>query len=337
MILSHGVKGLLGFEQVPAWGLVPIHLITKISAPLFILVFGISLSVIYLPHAGTPEWPVRRRKLWTRALLVFFWYKVLTIAELIHLHSPKEIVDVLLYRDFPVYVEILGFYAIALLWIPLLLPLWKRTPVLLRFLSPVLAGALAVALSRHFHFWHSDFLRTLLVEDDRHYVWGQLSRAPLVFLGLLIGEGIRSPPALRLGRHALTLGLSVAGLSLLLWLSVQAGPDFPAVLDSIARNQGKHPPEHFFTLFSTGGALLVLALMHGAGEWLARPLRPLVWIGKNALQAFVFHIFVIFVCFRFLLGFWHSVTYVQALAGSILLIASTALWVRLHRWFQENS
>ena len=56
MILSHGVKGLLSFDDFPQWGLVPIHLVTKFSSSLFILVFGISLAVAFLPDVNTARW-----------------------------------------------------------------------------------------------------------------------------------------------------------------------------------------------------------------------------------------------------------------------------------------
>src|SRR5688572_1332853 len=43
MVMSHTVKGLLPFKELPEWGLVPIHLVTKFSSTLFILVFGVSV------------------------------------------------------------------------------------------------------------------------------------------------------------------------------------------------------------------------------------------------------------------------------------------------------
>ncbi|RZA02488.1 MAG: DUF1624 domain-containing protein, partial [Proteobacteria bacterium] len=128
MILSHGIKGLLTFEQFPAWGLVPIHLITKLSSSLFFLVFGLSLAIVHLPKVGTSQWPEKRTKLLLRGLKILFWYKVLTIVEMFSLYTREDILNTLLYKAFPVYVEILGYYAIALIWIPFALPLWKKAP-----------------------------------------------------------------------------------------------------------------------------------------------------------------------------------------------------------------
>ncbi|MGE0528702.1 MAG: heparan-alpha-glucosaminide N-acetyltransferase domain-containing protein, partial [Bdellovibrionales bacterium] len=182
MILSHGVKGLLTFDDFPDWGLVPVHLITKFSSTLFILVFGISLAVAFVPFVGRPDWPKKRRKLLVRGLVVLFWYKVLTIVEMFHLYEREEIVDTLLYKTFPSYVEILGFYALALLWIPFVLGAWRSLPLTARIMTPFILAAASAWLHNHFHFWGNDVLKALLVEHRDYYTWGQLARAPLIFL-----------------------------------------------------------------------------------------------------------------------------------------------------------
>lgn len=188
MILSHGVKGLLSFAQIPAWGMVPIHLITKISSSLFILVFGVALAVAYLPKTSLPDWPRYRRQVLIRAVVVFFWYKVLTIVELFSLYSKEEVLNTLLYKSFPVYAEILGFYAIALLWVPFVLPIFARAPLTFRLATPLLVGLAGYALYHGFDFWGSPILRALLVEHESYYTWGQFARGPLVFVGLLFGQ-----------------------------------------------------------------------------------------------------------------------------------------------------
>ena len=70
MILSHGVKGLISFDDYPTWGLVPIHLVTKFSSSLFILVFGVCLAVAYMPHVGTARWSEKRKGLLIRGLTI---------------------------------------------------------------------------------------------------------------------------------------------------------------------------------------------------------------------------------------------------------------------------
>jgi hypothetical protein len=336
MILSHGVVGLVPFAQFPSWGQVPIHLFTKFASTTFVLVFGIALAVAYLPHVGSPDWPRRRRKLLLRGVIVLFWYKVLTIVEMSHLYEPADILNALAYRQFPVYVEILGFYGLALLWVPFVLPLWVRSPLALRLAIPVAMTVAYYLLSRHFHFWHSEPLRAILVEHPDHYTWGQLARGPLVFAGLLMGEFLLRNFR-RNGNHAAPAALMAAGAVLAFALFVALSPQVSEQLMSVARNQGKHPPELLFMLFSTGGALMILSVALLGGDRLARALRPVTLIGTDALKAFVFHIFVIFVFFRYLLDYWHNISYSYALTLTVALILATALWIKTTTWVKAQT
>lgn len=335
MILNHGVKGLLPFDDFPDWGLVPLHMTTRFASSLFIIVFGIGLAIAYLPKVNETDWPRRRLKLLLTGVIIFFWYKVLTIFEMLTF-EPQQIMDALLFRQFPSFVEILGFYAIALLWIPFFLPLWSRMPLWSRLLSPVMLALTSTLLLRYFHFWGSEPLQALLVEHEDHYTWGQIARAPLVLLGLLLGELItryyRTP-----ARGRLCLFFAMVSLTLFLaWLAASA-PDLREAMLAIAYNEGKHPPETVFMLFSMGGAFGILALALFGGASLARALRPVAVIGSNALKAFIFHIFIIFVLFRYLLGYWHTITYHHALILTICLIFATAIWITLSDWIRARA
>lgn len=337
MILNHGVKGLLSFDQFPEWGLVPVHMLTRFASSLFIMVFGIALAVAYVPKVNSDSWPRRRLKLILTGVVIYFWYKVLTVAEMLHPYTPEQILDALLYRNFPSFVEVLGFYALALIWIPFFLPLWVRMPLLLRLASPLLVALLAYGLLQHFHFWGSAPLQAILVEHEDYYTWGQLARAPLVLTGLLIGElflryyqdsGSRIKVA---GLLSIVAALMFAGFLLL------SAPDINQQLRAIAFNAGKHPPELLFMLFSMGGAFAVLAIATFGGERLAALMRPITVIGSNALQAFIFHIVVIFVIFRYLMGYWQDISYQYALTLTLSLILATALWIKLITWIQART
>ncbi|PMR75174.1 acyltransferase family protein [Billgrantia endophytica] len=337
MILSHTVSGLLGIGQVPDWGMVPIHLITKFSSSLFIVVFGIALAVAFLPKTDSPDWPRRRLKLMLRGLEVMFWYKALTVVEMLPIYAPGDILDTLLYQRFAIWVEILGFYAIALLWLPWVLPLWRRMPLWLRLALPIIIAVMAGWLERHFHFWGIEPLKALLVEDADHYTWGQLSRLPLVMLGLLIGEGVLRTYWDASHRRRLVLGLVAFGAMLLVGFLAVSLPMIDAALMSAAWNEGKHPPELPFMLFSVGGALVILALCLLGGERAAAWLRPVTTIGSDALKAFIFHIVVIFLVFRFLLDAWQAYTYPQVLGIGLAIILATAGWIAMIRWIRERA
>lgn len=335
MILNHGVKGLLPFEDYPDWGLVPIHMVTRFASSLFIMVFGIALAVAYLPHAASDLWPRRRLKLLLGGVTIFFWYKVLTIFEMLP-YEPGQIRDALLYRAFPSFVEILGFYAIALLWIPFFLPLWQRMPLWSRLLMPAALTALSYWLQNHVQ-WRSEIWQALLVEHESHYTWGQISRAPLILLGLLLGEAIRYCYEDRRARRRLAFSCACLAIFLASLFLLAALPDLSAALREIALNEGKHPPEMMFMLFSLSGAFAILALAIAGSERLAHALRPVTTIGSNALQAFIFHIFVIFVLMRYLWGYWHNIAYEHALIFAICLIFATAAWIKIQSWVRARS
>ncbi|MDN7131487.1 heparan-alpha-glucosaminide N-acetyltransferase domain-containing protein [Halomonas sp. MC140] len=337
MIMSHAVSGLVGIRNVPDWGMVPIHFLTKFSSSLFILVFGIALAVAFLSHTQSDDWPKRRLKLWLRAVEVWFWYKALLVIEMLPFYPPGDIVDALLYGRFAIWTEILGFYAIALLWVPLILPLWARAPLWSRLATIGVFVALTVWL-QSLSFGGNDILKALLVDHEDHYAWGQISRAPLILVGLLIGEALLrcyfEPVARR--RLVLTLlglgALMVAGFYALAFASC----DVHAAMLAVANNVGKHPPGLEFMLFSLGGALVLLALALAGGARAAKVLMPLTMIGTDALKAFIFHIVMIFLVLRFLLQGEGLYSYPQALGIGGLLIIGTAAWIWVIRWMAAH-
>lgn len=337
MILSHAVSGLVGIRNVPDWGMVPIHFLTKFSSSLFIMVFGIALAVAFLSHTQSDDWPRRRLKLWLRAVEVWFWYKALTVVEMLPYYPPSEIVDALLYGRFAIWVEILGFYAIALLWVPLILPLWARAPLWSRLATIGALTALTIWL-QSLTFGGNDILKALLVDHEDHYTWGQISRAPLILIGLLIGEALLrcySEPATRRRLVLTLLGLGALMIAGFYGLAFASGGVHAAML-AVANNVGKHPPGLEFMLFSLGGALVLLALALAGGAKAAKALVPLTIVGSDALKAFIFHIVMIFLVLRFLLEGEGMYTYPQALGIGGLLIVGAAAWIWLTRWVNNH-
>jgi len=333
MILSHGMKGLLEFDQFTVWGLVPLHLVTRFASTLFILIFGISLGLKTQAGLG----PQFKKNLMLRGLILLFWYKALAIVEMFPSHTPEKILQTLAYQDFPSYVEILGFYGLALLWIPWCLPLWRK----LSFEMQLVVPALLLALVTYAPLWEgipwTPAWRALLLEDEAFYTWGQLSRSPLVFLGLAVGSGMtlarRDPRAN--SRLPLVLAIVSAGFFAAFYLTLEG--ELSEALRAIAQNEGKHPPESFFMFFSLGGAFLILSMGLQGGNSLARNLAPITWIGQEALQAFIFHICWLFVVYRFLANLRFQVSYESALLLTLLMWALTVVWIRLRRWVLLSS
>lgn len=337
MIMSHAVSGLVGIRNVPDWGMVPIHFLTKFSSSLFILVFGIALAVAFLSHTQSDDWPKRRLKLWLRGVEVWFWYKALLVIEMLPFYPPGDIVDALLYGRFAIWTEILGFYAIALLWVPLMLPLWARAPLWSRLATIGVFIALTVWL-QSLTFGGNDILKALLVDHEDHYAWGQISRAPLILVGLLIGESLLRcyfEPAARRRLVLTLLGLGALMVGGFYALALASG-DVHAAMLAVANNVGKHPPGLEFMLFSLGGALVLLALALAGGARAAKVLMPLTVIGTDALKTFIFHIVMIFLVLRFLLQGEGLYSYPQALGIGGLLIIGAAAWIWVTRWMAAH-
>ena len=180
-------------------------------------------------------------------------------------------------------------------------------------------------------------LQALIVEHPDYYTWGQLARGPLVLLGLLIGGLLLRAHGDPRWRTLLAGGLVAAGALALAVFTLLAGDDVEGQVREIAGNAGKHPPGMLFMLYSVGGALALLGLAIAGGEVLARWLRPITVIGSDALMAFVFHIGVIFILLRDVLGYYQNVSYEHALTMALLLIPATAAFIWLLQWIQRRS
>lgn len=334
MFLSHTVKSLLSFAKMPAWGIVPVHAITKFSSSLFIIVFGVTLCITYLPKVGTAVWPAARWALIRRGALVMFWYKALIVVQMFQRSNPKIIVDTLLWRRFPDFVEVLQFYAWFVLLLPLILPLWKRLPVAGRVGLVAVFGISGYAL-QSFDFWGIWQLKAVLVETDHTFCFGVITRGTMALAALLFGGLFLDKTDLRRTSTVLGLVSVLLGLGALALFYHLRGEQLYVTLRMLAKNWGKHPPELVFLLWSSGGALLLLGfflLLRGPALSL---FRPFTIIGRESLFSFNLHIILVFVGVRYLLDLRRSVTYEQALMITGGVFVAAVVFARLNTWRKE--
>lgn len=324
MILSHTTMGLNTYATLPSYGLVPVHLITKFSSTLFFLVFGISLGLFFLPQVKTPRWPEKRADLFFRALEVLLWYKVLTVVQMFQTYPKKLILDTLMFNRFPDFVEVLGFYAFALLWIPLILPTWSRIPLIAK---PFIIAAMAYMghyLNTNIDWGTHTSIQAILVEKKGYFTFGQFQRGATALLGITLGEIYHRWWKDQNGHIKFgTLALALGSCSLVYFASL-AGDDLSKYLLAISKNYGKHPPTHVFMSYSMGGALCILGTCVLTKNWLPRVLAPFTQIGTRSLFSFCFHIFVIFVIYRYFFGLRLKVSYGETMMLAIGLILTTA-------------
>lgn len=337
MVLSHTVKGLLSFKMMPAYAIVPIHAITKFSSSLFVFVFGVTLAVVYLPKVGTADWPSVTWRLWRRGLWIMICYKALIVVQMFQLSSQLTILDTLLWRRFPDFVEILQFYAWFVLLLPFILPLWKALPLLDKVMLTAGFAVSSHLLRLHFDFWGIWQLKAILVEQEGTFCFGVLSRGAMALFGLLLGQflvGSRD-----LWRQACFLGAFsiLIGGAMLAAFAMLHSNDLHAVLRRLAHNYGKHPPNLTFLLYSGGGALVLLGIFLPMRGPLVVLLKPLQIIGRESLFAFNFHIVFVWVIYRYLLDLRHRVTYDQALLLTGLVFSCAVFGAMLNRWRKRGA
>ena len=339
MIQSHTVKGLLYFRDMPDWGIWPMHTFTKISSSLFVIVYGVTLGVIFLPRTLTGKWKATARHLWWRALMVIFWYKVLILVQTLQTRSPDVIIDMLLYVKFPDFVEILNFYGWIMLGIPLLLPLWRKLPIWAG-LCITIGLALFGKLLSLWDFGGVVQIKAMVVEHKGYFCYGVLTRGPMALFGIFIGDLIGRAVQFHQRRKQVAMGCVGLGLFMVLLMLIAYQENLSKILVDMAKNIGKHPPELYFMLFSSGGALFILGLclfIKGRGPWI---LKPFEILGKESLVTFNFHIIFIFLGLRWLFGlkrFKHpEVTYGEAL---LLVFVTTAACIgvaMLNTWRKKR-
>ncbi len=319
--------------MMPELAIVPVHLITKFSSTLFIIVFGLSVAVAYLPRADTYRWPEVRRGLWMRALFILVSYKLLTVVQMFEHYDRETIIETLLWQRFPDFAEILDFYTWAVLLLSFLLPVWKRL-TLWQQLGTAWGLALLSMVLQQFEFGGAWQIKALLVEQRGAFTFGILTRGSMVLFALAVGEWVWTDPLKRdarvktLGTAALVLGLSALG-----YVLVDHWDNLGRMATRLAKNYGKHPPREVFVLFSGGGALLLLGLMLKLDGAVGRAFWPLRMLGRQSLFCFNAHLVILFLGYRWTLGLRHQVSYGQAIALTLANVALCAAgawgWERL--------
>lgn len=339
MILSHSVMGLMHKSEIPDWGMVPVHLITKFSSTLFFLVFGLTLRLFFVKYANSPLWPEKRNRLWIRAFEIFFIYKFLTIAQMYGTYPTEQILETFTFERFPDFVEVLGFYAFALLWIPLLLPWWKKIRVFLRVLLPLVLFFGGNALGKYWDFGGYKAIETILVEYDGRYTFGQFQRGAVVLIGLLLGDWFihfrgegTSPWRYRWG----VFGLAITCLAGFLIANSFQEWSMASEWSRISNNTGKHPPNLTFMLFSLAGALSLYFSAQLSGILNKTLFWPFRVIGRHSLFAFSAHILIIFVVLRNTFDLKGQVEYTQALHLSMVVFGATLILIGIMNIFTRG-
>jgi uncharacterized membrane protein len=328
MFLSHTVKGLLSNSMIPDTGFIPIHVLTKFSSSLFVIVFGITMAVVYVPKINSDSWSQRRNGIWKRAILIMLWYKILVYVQMFQIAPNHRIMDTLMFKRFSDFAEILNFYAWFMLLVPFILMLWSRLGIVGKASLVYLFALSGFLLEQHFDFWGVWQIKAIVSEHQGTFCFGILPRGAMALFGLLLGEVLlrgedRKQAMFMLAKICFLLGLALLSTYFsLYWENLQQ------VTLRIAKNVGKHPPAMPFMLWSIGGSLACLGFCLALPKILLKLCWPLKIIGKQSFFCFNFHIIVIFYFYRYVFDLRRNVSYEESLMlfGLLSVMSVAAAW-----------
>lgn len=285
MILSHFGPGL--YERVGIGGTVRdlLDLIGRMATPMFVLIFGLTLAIAYMPKARRDPAPVRRALL-RRSVMVFACSIVVVLpSTLTGLYD--EGMDMGLYRILLQQYSVLSFYTVAI----------AITGLACRFLAPdplrngALAGSILIFVGTLLGYdsWQpndgspDELARMLFVSGK----YGVLVLLGASWMTMGLGEFIRRQ--LREGRPFRRDILIIAVAMMLLALSQGRIVGWRTLAD--LAQQYAAPPQIWFFMLAGGAMLACVAVL----DRYRIPVAGFVLehVGRNPLTIYLAHAFVL--------------------------------------------
>jgi hypothetical protein len=261
-----------------------LQLVIRMSAPTFIIVFGVFLELVYARDMLAHGMPYVARKLWSRSIQCYVLYVIsCMVLALSEGYSGKYLLRMVLMAGATPYTDILKFYSVMLLLAPLLISLRQRYG-----LMPLAVFCLAVHVIHYFFYplpYYQDFPGADIISG---FLYGAttviagpsvLHGITFVVAGMWLGDCIRA----NIGRDRI-LDLKDHRV-LLVWLIGIAGlvlgtrhMDFVSEFSSMGlRNSNSY----LYFLFGIAGATLIIdGSMRLAKAVGFEPIRPFLLIGR---------------------------------------------------------
>lgn len=288
------------------------------APPLFFLCFGCAVGM----QNWETDYAAKSRRLLRRAVELLVAYKLLFLLEMCTLGLPAgSIWQGLTYQRTSSWVEVLDFYSLAMLTLPLLLPLFLRLP----WLSHWLLFAVSWSTALWIRSWpvrpETAVLRSFFVELPGTRPFAYLFWMPIVLIGISLGRcWLRTPE--RFGRMCLVQGL-LLGLGVG-WFG-EGGFTLQEFHLGVVLNGWKHPPHLAYVGLTSVNALVWLygctrfyGLARGRASNGGRLAGSLARIGRHPMTVYRGHFL-----FLFWLNGWASIygqmSYPDSLALATLL------------------
>ncbi|PKP81198.1 MAG: Long-chain-fatty-acid--CoA ligase [Alphaproteobacteria bacterium HGW-Alphaproteobacteria-18] len=323
-------------------GLIWLRLFLQMSPPIFIILFGSVLEIVYRPRIEAGEKMQTTARLLTRAMQCYLLYLVTLLAMLAAGHSsPSYTLRCALFLGVTPYGDILKFYTLALAFAPALIFLRNR----LRF-PALIAASIAI------HLLHPVISRIFVAETSP----GDAYISPVI--GFLIGGGeiVSGGPSvlhgmtfviwgMLIGRAVIVLTQGVAtrreilqviatmgamlaasAAVLLLFWNLKAPAETLQALSNLSYRNANHPIYFAFGLASTLIAVFVcLGLYDGLH---VRFGRALIFAGKTSLFTFSFGNALLYLAPVLALSLMGSWVYTFALFFLICLQSYAFQWLQ---------
>ena len=265
------------------------------APPLFFLCFGCAL--------GMMRWETDRsgltRRLLGRALELCCWYKLLFVFELYSLGAPSGAYwPALTYGSTSDWVEVLDFYCLSLVTVPLVLPFFLRLALPVQWLLLALIWKAGVVVQSWPYTAENQIAHAFLAGASGQRPFPYLFWVPVVLLGASLGRCWKEQPQ-RWSARCLVQGvLLVVGVGYL----GEGGFSLHDLHLNIVLNGWKHPPHLAYVGLTTANALFWL--------WLCtrlfgmRPQLNAELVGFRAALARIGRHPLTFYCGQFVCLFW---------------------------------
>lgn len=345
MLISHSLELFPGNMDAGDWTRInAILLLTKVATPLFVFVFGMTMTFVYYNQMLTPEGFAKiKRRMWRRALFAFLSFEFLVIVIETADKAPlTSIWERMMYLRPGNWAEVLNFYIVVLLIGPWLVRWWRGASKVIRILAvPVLyiAGTLFARLPVPSYLF---VLKNIIagyppsgspgIPLDTFPVL-QLSSFYLV--GLSLGEYLHGRQHVNQWNQVFRFaGLSVAAGLLLSYIA--SGDPLLAYMKNIALDHYRFPPRTPYVLFGLASVLAVTLFclwLVQIKNWTGLPVRVIELLGRHSLFTFNLQYVLVFTVYQLVLGQLHQQTLLSSLLHTFIITGACAVAVWLwERW-----
>ncbi|MBM2841519.1 MAG: hypothetical protein HW412_2047 [Bacteroidetes bacterium] len=311
--------------------------LTKVSTPLFVWVFGMTMAYVYYDQLEDAKRFQRlKHRVWKRALYVFLAHQFLVVViDTYERPSFDFIISHLFYQRLGNWIEVLNFYLVILFVTPWVLQWWRKTELWARCI--IIPGLYAVG------FFLADIevpqilfvLKDIVTGHRGSDTFPVLQFSPFYLVGLSFGEflfeRVRDKQMRSLfWRTGLIAVVCAAGS--FIWSGLDPIEYIKAMVDDLY----KFPAQPPYILLGFSGILLVTLLCLWVFEIKKMSnafTAAIEMLGRHSLLTFVLQYIFLFTMYGLMLDMLHQQRFIGSfLNTSVAIVAVAFLIWAWERW-----